>query len=197
MVEEIARTAPGWAIRNGEAAGKEALAIAAGAEADRVHGIAGALATEATLTERLPQAEVIHVAAPFRVNGASALFSPVLLAPDPANDGALEAREIMNLDLHAGVAVFSDGAAMSMRDAADEVGAVAWAWRAAGVPAVVLSRWGSDDAASSDLLTALHARLRAGDAPDVALQTARAKVRRGRNTSAPFYWAGWMLVGGQ
>ena len=62
-------------------------------------------ATEATLAERLPQADVIHLAAPFRVNGASPLFSPVLLAPDPANDGALEAREIMNLDLHAGVAV--------------------------------------------------------------------------------------------
>jgi CHAT domain-containing protein len=197
VVEEIARTAPGWAIRHGEAAGKEALAIAAGAEADRVQGLVGALATEATLAERLPQADVIHLAAPFRVNGASPLFSPVLLAPDPANDGALEAREIMNLDLHAGLAVLSDGAAMSMRDAADEVGAVAWAWRAAGVPAIVLSRWGGDDAASSDLLTALHARVRAGDSPDVALQTARAKVRRGRDTSAPFYWAGWMMVGGQ
>jgi CHAT domain-containing protein len=84
---------------------------------------------------------------------------------------------------------------MSMRDAADEVGAVAWAWRAAGVPAIVLSRWRCDDAASSDLLTALHAQLRAGDSPEVALQAARAKIRRGRDTSAPFYWAGWMIVG--
>ena len=119
----------------------------------------------------------------------------MLLAADPANYGAFEAREIINLDLHAGVAVLSDGAAMSMRDAADEVGAVAWAWRAAGVPAVVLSRWGGDDAASSDLLTVLHSRLRAGDPPDVALQAARSKIRHGRETSAPFYWAGWMLVG--
>jgi CHAT domain-containing protein len=37
--------------------------------------------------------------------------------------------------------------------------------------------------------------LRAGEPPDVALQAARAKIRRGRDTSAPFYWAGWMLVG--
>jgi hypothetical protein len=72
----------------------------------------------------------------------------------------------MNLDLHAGVAVLSDGASMTMRDAANEVGAVGWAWRAGG-------------------------------APDVALQAARANVRSRRETSAPFYWAGWMLIGGR
>ncbi len=93
------------------------------------------------MRERLAQADIIHLGAPFRVNGASPLFSPMLLATDAANDGALEAREIMNLDLHAGVAVLSDGASMTMRDAADEVGAVGWAWRAAGVPAIVLPRW--------------------------------------------------------
>ena len=136
---------------------------------------------------------MIHLGAPFRVNGASPLFSPMLLAPDPANDGTLDAREIMNLDLHASVAVLSDGASMTMRDAADEVGAVGWAWRAAGVPAIVLPRWAGDDAASIALLVTLHERLRAGDAPDIALQAARAKVRSGRGTGSPFYWAAWML----
>ena len=121
----------------------------------------------------------------------------MLLAADPANDSALEAREIMNLDLHAGVAVLSDGAAMTMRDAADEVGAVGWAWRAAGVPAIVLPRWPADDAVSTELLAALHARLRAGDAPDVALQAARAGDPLAPRDSAPFYWASWMLIGGR
>jgi len=197
VVEEIARTAPGWAIRSAASAEQEVHAIAGGAEADRVQSLAGAAATEAALGERLPQADVIHFGAPFRVNGASPLFSPILVASDPANDGALEAREIMNLDLHAGVAILSDGASMTMRDAADEVGAVGWAWRAAGVPTLVLPRWAADDAASTELLSALHARLRAGDTPDVALQSARARVRSSRETSAPFYWASWMLIGGR
>jgi CHAT domain-containing protein len=194
VVEEIGRTAPGWAIRSGAAAEQEAGAIASGAAADRVQALAGAAATEAALREHLPVADLIHLGAPFRVNGASPLFSPVLLAPDPASDGALEAREIMNLDLHATVAVLSDGASMSMRDAADELGAVGWAWRAAGVPAIVLPRWAADEAASTALLRALHERLRAGDAPDVALQAARARVRAGRETSAPFHWAAWMIL---
>jgi CHAT domain-containing protein len=100
----------------------------------------------------------------------------------------------MNLDLRARVAVLSDGASMSMRDAADEVGAIGWAWRAAGVPAIVVPRWAADDAAASVAMAALHERLRAGDAPDTALQAARARVRAGRETSAPFYWAAWMIL---
>jgi CHAT domain-containing protein len=196
VIEELARTAPGWTIRSMATAEQELAAVATGAE-DRVHAIRGADATEAALRERLPQADVIHLGAPFRVNGASPLFSPLLLAADPANDGALEAREIMNLDLHAAVAVLSDGAAMTMRDAADEVGAVGWAWRAAGVPAIVLPRWPADDRVSAELLSALHARLRAGETPEVALHAASASIRSRRETSAPFYWASWMLVGGR
>ena len=117
------------------------------------------------------------------------------LSPDPANDGALEAREIMRLDLDATIAVLSDGATMTMRAAADEVGAVAWAWRAAGVPSLVLPRWAADVVVSTELLVAFLARLRAGDTPDVALQAARSPIRSRPKTSAPFYWASFMLVG--
>ena len=195
VLAELARTAPDWTVRGGALAEQEVSAIASGAEATHAQLLEGAAATEAALREHLPQADVIHLGAPFRVNGASPLFSPLLLSTDTANDGTLEAREIMNLDLHAGVAVLSDGASMSMRDAADEVGAVGWAWRAAGVPAIVLPRWAGDDAASTALLVTLHERLRAGDAPEIALQAARAKVRSGRDTASPFYWAAWMLMG--
>lgn len=194
VLEEISRTAPGWTIRSALAAEQEASAIASGAAADRVQALAGAAATETALREHLPLADIIHLAAPFRLNGASPLFSPILLASDPGHDGALEAREIMNLDLHATVAVFSDGASMSMRDAADEAGAIGWAWRAAGVPALVVPRWAADDTASSVAMATLHERLRAGDPPESALQAARTRVRASRETSAPFYWASWMIL---
>ena len=139
-MEEIARTSPTWTIRDAVTAGKELTAIAA-SDPDHVVTLTGPGATESALVERLPAADVVHLAAPFRVNGASPLFSPMLLARDPATDGTLEAREVMNLDLRADVAVLSDGGAMSMRDAADEVGMIAWAWRAAGVRNLVLPRW--------------------------------------------------------
>ena len=145
---------------------------------------------------------MLHVAAPFRMNGASPLFSSILLSPDSAtpdqpadNDGVLEMREIMNLDLHARVAVLSDGASASMRDAAPSADTVRWAWRAAGVPSIVLSRWSVDDAAVTSMLKELYARLKDGEAPDAALQGARAALRAREDTRAPYFWAGWMVVG--
>jgi tetratricopeptide (TPR) repeat protein/CHAT domain-containing protein len=193
-VDGLARTAPGWAIRAATGADQEIAAVSTGAEAEKLVVLRGAAATEAAVRERLPQAAMVHLAAPFRVNGASPLFSAVLLGADDAQDGTLEAREIMNLTLAAQLTVVTDGHALSMRESADEAPVVAWAWRAAGVPALVIPRWASDDAAANALLTAFHARLRAGDAPEVALQAARTKIRAGSIGVAPLQWASWMLI---
>jgi CHAT domain-containing protein len=196
MIERTAQTAPGWLLRTAASSDQEIKALVGGA-ADQPAPIEliGANATEAALRERLPAASVIHLATPFRINGASPLFSSTLLAPDASDDGALEAREVMNLDLHARVAVVSDGTAMAMRDAADEAATVAWTWRAAGVPALILRRWASDEVLSSTFLAEVHARLRAGDAPDVALQGARKKMKASKGGALPFQWAAWMLIG--
>jgi CHAT domain-containing protein len=111
------------------------------------------------------------------------------------NNGVLEMREVMNLDLHARVAVLSDGASAAMRDAAPSADTVRWAWRAAGIPSIVLSRWSVDDAASGAMLKEMYVRLKDGVTPDAALQGARTAVRAGEETRAPYFWAGWMLVG--
>jgi tetratricopeptide (TPR) repeat protein/CHAT domain-containing protein len=195
MTDQLAQTAPDWTVRTPASAEGELRAIVEGADPARVGVVESAAATEATLRERLPTASVLHLAAPFRINGASPLFSPFLCAPDSANDAALEAREIMNLDLRARLAIISDVSAMTMREAADEVGVVAWAWRAAGVPSLVMPRWVVEDAVSSQFLTELHLRIRAAGGAEAALRAARDKVRRTAATAAPFFWAGWMLIG--
>ena len=151
---------------------------------------------------QLSAADVIHLALPFRINGAGALFSPLLLAgepaanpPDAANDARLDARDVMNLTLTARLAILSDASAMSMRDAADEAALVQWAWRAAGVPSLVMARWPTQTAAAEDLLAGFHRRVRAGEPPASALRAAQADVRASQGHSAPFYWAGWILIG--
>jgi len=194
-VEQLAQTAPDWVIRTPASADAEVKAVLEGTDPSRATAIDSTATTEAMVRDRLPSAAVVHLASPFRINGASPLFSPLLLAADPANDAALEAREIMNLDLRARVVIMSDGSAMSMRESADEVGVVAWAWRAAGVPALVVPRWAVDEATATPFLVELHRRLRAGDRLEQALQSARTKVRSAGDTSAPFFWAGWMQVG--
>jgi hypothetical protein len=192
-VEDIARIAPGWALRAAADGEAEVTAIATTVDADRALVLTGADATEALVRERLRFADLIEIAAPFRINAASPLFSPLLLAPDPGNDGTLEPREIMNLPLEGRLAILSDGGAMSMRDAADEVAAVAWAWRAAGVPMVILPRWQSEPAIAQEILAALHQRLRAHDRPESALQAIQARLRE--RGLPPAAWAGWLLIG--
>ncbi|MGH9308602.1 MAG: tetratricopeptide repeat protein, partial [Vicinamibacterales bacterium] len=188
--ERLKQTAPSWPLREADHTELELTAAAAGyraedigvrprgAASDRVGGIpaaaltlSGAAATEGKVREAAAVAPLLHVAAPFRINAASPLFSPILLsmpeaagaqqspqggasssvqgarpappAVDASDDGALELREIMNLHLGAGVAVLSDGAAMSMRDGAAAAGIVEWGWLAAGVPSLIVARWTS------------------------------------------------------
>jgi tetratricopeptide (TPR) repeat protein len=195
----LQQTAPGWTLRAPEAASRESASVA------DVYGensvvLSGAEATESGFRAKAPAASALHIAAPFRINGASPLFSPLVLVGEPAvespdDNGALEVREVMNLDLRARVAVFTDGTATSMRDGAAAADIVQWAWLAAGVPSVLIARWTSEAAASDALLAEFHRRLRAGLEPADALHAARATVRARPEWAAPYYWAGWMLMG--
>ncbi len=194
-------TAPDWTLRAADAAERE-IEVAAAPYTDPLAAtLLASVATEDALRADAERAAVLHLALPFRANSASPLFSPMLLTtpavakPESAADGVLEAREIMNLTLRARIAVLTDGMALSMRNAAGAAPALHWTWLAAGVPAIVLPRWVSDDAAGRVLVAEFHARLRAGAAPAVALRAARLKVRSHEATAAPFYWAGWMLLG--
>jgi CHAT domain-containing protein len=198
-------TAPDWTLRAETAAQAEVTRVAAVYGKDEGGGLAsvvsGTAATERQVRSVIGTAGVLHLAAPFRINAASPLFSPALLASaaprqdDPADDGVLETREIMNLTVPAATVVLSDGGAAAMRDGQAATGAIEWAWLAAGAGSLVLGRWAAEDAAPA-LLAEFHRRLVAGDAPADALRTARAKVRARAEWAAPYYWAGWMAVGG-
>jgi CHAT domain-containing protein len=210
LATRVAQTAPGWTIR--PAAGVRPELDKTGGDsraADRVV-LAGAEGTETAMRRAMPEAGTIHIANPFRVNAASPLFSPILLSAEapadtPASsgpaaaaaDGVLELREIMNLELRAASVVLSDPSALSMRDAADDVAIVQWAWWAAGVPSMALTRWAAQGAAQELFIRELHTRLRAGRSLPAAAQAARLAVRRSAGWSAPFYWAGWLVAAGR
>ncbi len=200
--DAVAGTSPGWTLRPSEGADAEAHAIGSVFDDSSRTILTGPAATEASFRTQASTSALLHVSAPFRMNGASPLFSSILLSSDSSateqatdNDGALQVRELMNLDLRARVAVLSDGASMSMRGAAPAASTVRWAWRAAGVPSIVLARWGSDADAAASLVREFYAGLKAGDAPDRALQAASAAVRASEDTRAPYFWATWMVVG--
>jgi tetratricopeptide (TPR) repeat protein len=202
--ERVLSIAPGWTLRAGEVGLAELARIGPPETSpDVVDGplvLVGADATEARVRDGAADAQRLHLASPFRVNAASPLFSSVLLGGDAAaasDDGVLEAREIMNLDLGATVAVLSDGSALAMRDAGRALDAVEWCWRSAGVQSVLLARWITDATASDALLAEFHTRMAGGGRVGDALRAARAQIRATPPGDAPFYWAGWLLIARQ
>jgi len=72
----------------------------------------------------------------------------------------------------------------------------------AGVPSTVVSQWKVESNSTSDLMLAFHRRLRMASTPEKsnatkagALRQAALKVMKNPETSHPFYWAGFVLVG--
>ena len=87
-IDRLRQIAPGWLLRTAEEAAKELQAASSSDAARPTTVLAGAAATEPAVREAIGRATVLHVAAPFRINAASPLFSSVLLtapeAPPPA-----------------------------------------------------------------------------------------------------------------
>ena len=197
-VSRIQQTAPDWTLRAAESGEREvSAALKTYPEGGKLI-LKGSAATESALTAHAADVAVLHVAAPFRINGASPLFSPILLAADaaaPSDNGSLEAREVMNLTLRSRVLILSDSAATSMRDGAAAAYVVQWAWLAAGVPSMIMPRWAGDPAASEALLAEFHRRLTSGADAAAALHGARAAIRKHQKWAEPYYWAGWIALG--
>ncbi|HJZ82998.1 MAG TPA: CHAT domain-containing protein, partial [Pyrinomonadaceae bacterium] len=150
------------------------------------------------------RASVLHFATHGTLNNASPMYSYLALAQGDANeDGLLEAWELAQMDLKADLAVLSACETARGRYGAGEgVIGLTWALFVAGVPSTVVSQWKVESASTRDLMLSFHRQLRtpsAGAKAPVtkaeALRQAALKVMKNSETSHPFYWAGFVLVG--
>lgn len=150
------------------------------------------------------QATILHFATHGILNNAAPMYSHLVLAQGDKNeDGLLEAWELMQLDLKAELAVLSACETARGRYGAGEgtIG-LTWALFVAGVPSTVVSQWQVESASTRDLMVNFHRGLssptRTGKAKapkTEALRQAALKVMKNPETSHPFYWAGFVLVG--
>ena len=205
LVDRLTATAPTWTLRPPDLSTSEAERVAAVfKEQGEFPGdwLVGSNATRPAVNLAIGEAAVVHVAAPFRLNSAGPLFSPVLLAsaqPDSAGsappvDGLLEVRDVFNLTSAARVVTFSDASALSMRDSAAALPLLYWGWRAAGVPVLLVRRWGGLEDRSSTLLERFYEQVKNGTTPGAALQAAQASIRAEAGGRAPGAWAGWIML---
>lgn len=148
------------------------------------------------------RAGILHFATHGVLNDVAPMYSHLALAPGgKGEDGLLEAWELMQLDLHADLAVLSACETARGRVRAGEgVIGLSWAMFVAGVPATVVSQWKVESTATHNLMLDFHRRLHAGPAKTrstkaEALRQAALAVMRKPETRHPFYWAGFVLVG--
>jgi CHAT domain-containing protein len=178
--------------------GEEVKALA------RLYGVArskvyiGAEAREDRVKSEAGAAGILHFSTHGTLNNAAPMYSYLTLSEVGSNDdGLLEAWELMQLDLKADLAVLSACETARGRIGAGEgVIGFSWAMFIAGVPSTVVSQWKVDSASTRDLMVNFHRSLllpkqRKTD----ALRQAALKLMRNPETSHPFYWAGFVLVG--
>lgn len=175
-----ARLPPGRLLQaTGFAATKELLASAPVSGARRIH-----LAVHGQLEDRHPE-----------------LSSVVLSQLDPlgaAVDGTFYAQDLACLDLAAELVVLS---ACDTGLGAELVGeglvGLAHGFFGAGAKRVLATLWQVDDAATAELMDRFYTGLLGQDLPPAeALRQAQDWLRRRQGRESPFFWAGFVLLGG-
>jgi CHAT domain-containing protein len=179
----------------------KALGQLYGAARSRVY--VGAEAREDRAKTEAGSARVLHFATHGILNDASPLYSHLVLAQGDANeDGLLETWELMQLDLKADLAVLSACETARGRFGAGEgmIG-LTWALFVAGVPTTVVSQWKVESEGTRELMLNFHRalnsspRTRHPTTKSESLRQASLKLMKNPETSHPFYWAGFVLVG--
>jgi CHAT domain-containing protein len=161
----------------------------------------GSHASEREMRAAVRSAGTIHLATFGVLNRRNPLFSFVQLAPGPGDDGRLEVNKVFGLGLSGQLVVLSAcqtalgaGANDDVPPGDDWIGLMQ-AFLQGGASSVVASLWPVDDAATALLMEQLHRRLAANRPVDAALAEAQRQILRRPESSAPFYWAGFVVNG--
>jgi len=166
--------------------------------------VVGAEATEAFLKRTVSRYGLVHLATHAMFDDTSPLHSHLVLAVgrESAEDGLLEAREIMNLDLTSDLVILSscETGRGEVRAGEGLIG-MSWALLMAGCPTAVVSQWKVGSASTATLMTELHRRLsRVAPAnrrriAASALRAACLAVMRIPQYRNPYDWSAFVVVG--
>jgi CHAT domain-containing protein len=162
----------------------------------------GREASEKTFRTLAANYGTIHLATHGVLDNKQPLYSHLLLTKtegDQENDGLLEAREIMNMNLHADLAVLSACETANGRISPGEgVMGMSWAFFVAGTRAMLVSQWKVNSVSTSKLMANFYEDLKAKNSQIKkagALRQAALRLMRDEGFRHPFYWASFVLVG--
>lgn len=158
----------------------------------------GRAAQEEAFKSAASQYSILHLATHGILDDSNPMYSRLLLAgPDGGEDGFLEAREIMKLNLPAELVVLSAcQTARGQVSTGEGLIGMSWAFLIAGSSTTLVSQWKVDSESTSQLMVSFHRNLRNHDkSKDEALRQSALKLMNNPRYRHPFYWSGFVLVG--
>lgn len=160
--------------------------------------LVGDEATESAL-KNLPLRNfaVAHFAAHGLLSSSFPERSALALKPDLKEDGFLQAREVLSLQLRASLVTLSAcNTGSGKLFGQDGVSSLVRPFLASGARAVVANLWAADDTFSLALMTEFYRELADGKMKSVALQQAKlAMIRQYGKAATPKLWSGFILFG--
>lgn len=146
----------------------------------------------------------IHMATHGVLDDQNPLYSYLLLSKkddDQEEDGILEAREILNLDLSADMVVLSACETARGRIGSGEglIG-MSWAFFVAGCRSTVVSQWKIDSAGTAKFMIEFYKvlekkRVEGKSSKSEALKIAAIMMMKNIRYRHPYYWAGFVTIG--
>jgi len=160
--------------------------------------LVGREATETSIkAQALDRFEILHFATHGLVTPAAPARSALVLWPgEPGEDGFLQAREIAQLRIEAGLVVLSACRTARGRHSPSEgVQSLARAFITAGASSVLSSVWDVDDAETAEFMAGFYANLGRGMSKASALRAAKLEALKDDRRRAPSNWASFILIG--
>ena len=156
----------------------------------------GSNATESNFNNQSTKFGIIHLATHSLVNEALPLFSSIAFSKENGEDGFLEAREIIQMELNAQLVILSAcKTAFGKQIAGEGMLGLTRAFFTAGIPSVVASLWEVEDNATKVLMVEFHKRIKEGNTPDLALKGAQIYMIKNSGYTDPLFWSPFILVG--
>jgi tetratricopeptide (TPR) repeat protein len=163
----------------------------------------GQEATEVEIRRALEAGAVVHAAAHGRMNARNPLFTSLQLAPgsgESDDDGLLHVHELLQISSRSPL-VFLSACETGLASAwapgvlgGRDLSTLAQALLYGGTGSVVATLWTVEDQAAARFSSWFYDALEVGR-PAAALASAQRRMLASESAAAPFYWAGYMVLG--
>lgn len=180
---------------------KEAVKIASYYQAAKT--LTGNAADKQAVLNGLDESNIFHFAGHYAVNESSPLNSKLLLTKRNNNQsGGVEVREILERNLNPVKLAVLSACRTGTENYYNGEGmiGIARSFLAGGVPLVIASQWAVDSDATAELMIKFHFnRQHHHISSAAALRRAQLEMLNGSNQrfQSPYFWAGFMPIGGQ